>query len=241
MELVDIARRLRNEVGHLKFAKPVAYVYNPLDYAWKPHRDYLERYGGGRPRVILLGMNPGPFGMAQTGVPFGDIGMVRDWLGIEAPVEHPAREHPKRPVAGFQCPRGEVSGQRLWGWARDHFATPQRFFQQFFVANYCPLAFIEASGRNRTPDKLPRGESGALFAACDEALFRTVERLHPEHIVGVGRFAADRAAAALKGSGIKLGVMLHPSPASPAANRGWAAQATRALAGLGIKFGGNPS
>ena len=241
MELVDIARRLRNEVGHLKFAKPVAYVYNPLDYAWKPHRDYLERYGGGRPRVILLGMNPGPFGMAQTGVPFGDIGMVRDWLGIEAPVEHPAREHPKRPVAGFQCPRGEVSGQRLWGWARDHFATPQRFFEKFFVANYCPLAFIEASGRNRTPDKLPRGESGALFAACDEALFRTVERLHPEHIVGVGRFAADRAAAALKGSGIKLGVMPHPSPASPAANRGWAAQATRALAGLGIKFGGNPS
>ena len=241
MELVDIARRLRNDVGHLKFAKPVAYVYNPLDYAWKPHRAYLERYGRGRPRVLLLGMNPGPFGMAQTGVPFGDIGMVRDWLGIEAPVEHPAREHPKRPVAGFQCPRGEVSGQRLWGWARDHFATPQRFFQQFFVANYCPLAFIEASGRNRTPDKLPRGESGALFAACDEALFRTVERLHPEHIVGVGRFAADRAAAALKGSGIKLGVMLHPSPASPAANRGWAAQATRALAGLGIKFGGNPS
>jgi len=241
VELVDIARRLRNDVGHLKFAKPVAYVYNPLDYAWKPHRDYLERYGGGRPRVILLGMNPGPFGMAQTGVPFGDIGMVRDWLGIEAPVEHPAREHPKRPVAGFHCPRGEVSGQRLWGWARDHFATPQRFFQQFFVANYCPLAFIEASGRNRTPDKLPRGESGALFAACDEALFRTVERLHPEHIVGVGRFAANRAAAALKGSGIKLGVMPHPSPASPAANRGWAAQATRALAGLGIKFGGNPS
>ena len=241
MELVDIARRLRNDVGHLKFAKPVAYVYNPLDYAWKPHRDYLERYGGGRPRVILLGMNPGPFGMAQTGVPFGDIGMVRDWLGIEAPVEHPAREHPKRPVAGFHCPRGEVSGQRLWGWARDHFATPQRFFEKFFVANYCPLAFIEASGRNRTPDKLPRGERGALFAACDEALFRTVERLHPEHIVGVGRFAANRAAAALKGSGIKLGVMLHPSPASPAANRGWAAQATRALAGLGIKLGGNPS
>jgi len=167
--------------------------------------------------------------------------MVRDWLGIEAPVEHPAREHPKRPVAGFQCPRGEVSGQRLWGWARDHFATPQRFFEKFFVANYCPLAFIEASGRNRTPDKLPRGERGALFAACDEALFRTVERLHPEHIVGVGRFAANRAAAALKGSGIKLGVMPHPSPASPAANRGWAAQATRALAGLGIKLGGNPS
>lgn len=239
MELVESARRLRNDMDRLAFAKPVAYVYNPLDYAWKPHRAYLERYGRGRQRVILLGMNPGPFGMAQTGVPFGDVGMVRDWLGIEAPVERPAREHPKRPIAGFQCSRGEVSGQRLWGWARDHFATPQRFFEQFFVANYCPLAFLEASGRNRTPDKLPRMESAALFAACDTALRRTVERLRPEYVVGVGRFAADRAAATLMGSGIKLGVMPHPSPASPAANRGWAKQATSALVELGITIGGN--
>lgn len=239
MELVEIARRLSKDVGRLKFAKPVAYVYNPLDYAWKPHRAYLERYGGGRGRVILLGMNPGPFGMAQTGVPFGDVGMVRDWLGIEAPVKRPVREHPKRPVAGFHCPRGEVSGQRLWGWARDNFWMPQRFFEKFFVANYCPLAFIEASGRNCTPDKLARKESAALFAACDTALRRTVETLRPEQVVGVGRFAADRAAAALKGSGVRVGVMPHPSPASPAANRGWAAQATRALAQLGIEIKGD--
>jgi single-strand selective monofunctional uracil DNA glycosylase len=237
VELVEIARRLRNDVNRLAFAKPVAYVYNPLDYAWKPYRAYLERYGRGEPRVILLGMNPGPFGMAQTGVPFGDVGMVRDWLGIEATVERPVREHPKRPVAGFQCTRGEISGRRLWGWARENFATPRRFFDRFFVANYCPLAFLEASGRNRTPDKLPRKESLALFEACDAALRRMVERLRPEYVVGVGRFAADRAAAALNGTGIRLGMLPHPSPASPAANRGWAAQATRALADLGIAFG----
>ena len=115
MELVDIARRLSNDVGRLKFAKPVAFVYNPLDYAWKPHCAYLERYGSGRGRVILLGMNPGPFGMAQTGVPFGDVVMVRDWLGIDAPVKRPVREHPKRPVAGFRCPRGERSEERRVG------------------------------------------------------------------------------------------------------------------------------
>jgi single-strand selective monofunctional uracil DNA glycosylase len=238
VELVEIAHRLRKDVGRLTFAKPVAYVYNPLDYAWKPHCAYLERYGGGRPRVILLGMNPGPFGMAQTGVPFGDVGMVRDWLGIEAAVSRPAHEHPKRPIAGFQCPRGEVSGQRLWGWARDNFATPQRFFEQFFVANFCPLVFVESSGRNLTPDKLPRAECAAFFESCDTALRRTIERLRPEFVVGVGRFAADRAATALKGSAIKLGVMPHPSPASPAANRGWAGQATRALEQLGIAVGG---
>jgi single-strand selective monofunctional uracil DNA glycosylase len=234
MELVEIARHLRDDVARLKFAPPVDYVYNPLEYAWKSHRAYLERYGAGKPQVMLLGMNPGPFGMAQTGVPFGDVAIVRDWLGIEAAVERPAREHPKRPVAGFQCTRGEVSGQRLWGWARNAFGTPQRFFARFFVVNYCPLVFMEASGRNHTPDKLPRAESAALFDACNEALRRTVERMRPEYLVGVGRFAADRAAAALKDKRVKLGVVPHPSPASPAANRGWAAQMTRALMAQGI-------
>src|SRR5688572_32536315 len=95
-------------------------------------------------------MNPGPFGMAQTGVPFGDVAMVRDWLGIVAAVAKPRDEHPKRPVLGFECQRSEVSGARLWGWARARFGTPQRFFERFFVANYCPLAFMESSGANRT-------------------------------------------------------------------------------------------
>lgn len=235
MDLVGIALRLRGDVTRLRFTPPVAFVYNPLDYAWKAHRAYLERYGSGQPRVLLLGMNPGPFGMAQTGVPFGDVGVVRDWLGIVAPVGRPEREHPKRPVRGFDCPRGEVSGQRLWGWARDTFGTPQRFFERFFIANYCPLVFMETGGRNLTPDKLPRAESAALFAACDSALQRTVERLRPEYVVGVGRFAANRAAAALEETQVRLGVVPHPSPASPAANRGWAAQMTRALNELGIR------
>lgn len=234
MELVEIARRLRHDVSRFRFAAPVAYVYDPLDYAWEPYRAYLERYGRGYPQVLLLGMNPGPFGMAQTGVPFGDVTMVREWLGIEGMVGRPAREHPKRPVSGFNCPRGEVSGQRLWGWARDTFGTPRRFFARFFIANYCPLAFMEKSGRNLTPDKLPREASTALFRACDTALRRTVERLRPDYVVGVGRFAADRAAAALDGAYVRLGAVPHPSPASPAANRGWAAQMAGALEDLGI-------
>ncbi|HUJ86760.1 MAG TPA: uracil-DNA glycosylase family protein [Burkholderiales bacterium] len=234
MSLVQAARALRDEVEALAFAPPVAYVYDPLEYAWAPHLEYLERYGKRRREVVLLGMNPGPFGMAQTGVPFGDVGMVRDWLGIEAPVGHPAREHPKRPVRGFACARGEVSGRRLWGWARARFGTPQRFFARFFVANYCPLAFMQASGRNLTPDKLPRAERERLYAACDRALRACVAQLRPAHVVGIGRFAAERAARALQRSGVKLGSVPHPSPASPAANRGWEALMDGALAGLGI-------
>jgi len=183
---------------------------------------------------VLLGMNPGPFGMAQTGVPFGDVGMVRDWLGIDAPVGRPAREHPKRPVQGFACPRGEVSGRRLWGWARARFGAPEGFFARFFVANYCPLVFMEESGRNLTPDKLPRAERERLFAACDRALRACVAELRPRYVVGIGGFAAGRAAAALAATGVGLGTAPHPSPASPAANRGWEALMDRALAGLGI-------
>lgn len=234
MRLERIARRLREEVDALAFAPPVAYVYDPLDYAWAPHRAYLRRYGAGAPRALLLGMNPGPFGMAQTGVPFGDVGLVRDWLGIDGDVGRPSREHPKRPIAGFACPRGEVSGRRLWGWARSRFGTPQKFFATFFVANYCPLCFMDAGGRNLTPDKLPRAEREPLFAACDRALRATVEALSPEYVIGVGAFAAGRAREALAGIDVIVGTAPHPSPASPAANRGWAPQMEKALAELGL-------
>lgn len=212
----------------------MAYVYRPLDYAWAPHRLYLDRYGSGRPQVLMVGMNPGPFGMGQTGVPFGDVSMVRDWLGIEAAVGKPAREHPKRPIEGFACRRREVSGQRLWGWARGRFGTPESFFERFFVANYCPLVFVEESGRNRTPDKLARAQRESLFAVCDRALRDTVALIEPRFVIGVGRFAAERAAAALSGAGPVLGRIPHPSPASPAANRGWAGQTEEALRNLGI-------
>jgi len=215
LSLRDISRRLSTRVSRLSFAEPVAYTYNPLAYARAPHEAYLERYGQGPKRYVLLGMNPGPFGMVQTGVPFGDVSMVRDWLGIEGKVQRPEPEHPRRPVHGFACQRREVSGSRLWGWAQQRFGTPERFFEQFFVVNYCPLVFMEDSGRNRTPDKLPPHERQPLFAACDEALQEIVRLLRPEVLVGVGGFAERRAREALPEFSGRIGSMLHPSPASP--------------------------
>ncbi len=233
-DLLTISRQLQGRVAELRFAAPIACVYDPLAYARAPHEAYLACWGRAPKQVLLLGMNPGPFGMAQTGVPFGDVTMVRDWLGIEAPVDRPRREHPKRPVLGFACVRSEVSGARLWGWARERFGTPARFFARFFVANYCPLAFVEASGRNFTPDKLPRAERELLFAACDDALCRTVSVLGPRHVIGIGAFAEKRARAALDGVAVTIGSIPHPSPASPAANRGWARAAEQAFERQGI-------
>ncbi|MEE4270298.1 MAG: uracil-DNA glycosylase family protein [Thermoanaerobaculales bacterium] len=235
-DLATIAAVLRNDVESLRFGAPVSQVYNPLRYAWEPHAEYLSRYGGGRGGVFLLGMNPGPWGMAQTGVPFGEVAAVRDWLGIRAEATRPEHEHPKRPVLGFGCRRSEVSGRRLWGWAAATFGTPAAFFRSCFVGNYCPLQFLEAGGRNLTPDKLSAAERAPLYDACDAALRRSVAVLQPRLVVGIGAFAEQRARAVLRRGGPPIGRILHPSPASPAANRGWADAATKQLRQLGVEL-----
>jgi single-strand selective monofunctional uracil DNA glycosylase len=233
--LIAAARRLSDQVDRLKFQPPVTHVYNPLTYAWKAHAAYLRRFGNGRKRVVFLGMNPGPFGMAQTGVPFGEIAAVRDWLGIRTRIEKPRSEHPKRPVLGFDCPRSEVSGRRLWKLFAERFGSPDQFFAGHFVANYCPLAFCEAGGRNQTPDKLSRAERDRLFAVCDSHLRRVLEILQPEWLVGIGGFAAERGRLVCEDTKIRVGQILHPSPASPKANRhDWTKTAARELVQLGV-------
>lgn len=232
-QLIGAARLLSATLARQSFSPPVSHVYDPLTYAWAAHESYLHRYGATTRRVVFLGMNPGPFGMVQCGVPFGEIAAVRDWLAIECEVRKPALENPARPVEGFACARSEVSGRRLWGLFRARFGTADAFFAEHFVANYCPLAFFE-HGRNLTPDKLPAAEAAPLHAACDAHLKALVAALQPEWVIGVGAFAQARAAAALVGTGVKTGRVLHPSPASPLANRGWAEAATRQLCALGV-------
>lgn len=231
--LVAAARQISAAVDALAFAPAASHVYNPLVYAWAAHHAYLARYGATQKRVVFLGMNPGPFGMAQCGVPFGEIALVRDWLGIETPIGKPARENPKKPVEGFACTRSEVSGRRLWGLFRERFGSAEAFAAEHFVANWCPLAFFDA-GRNLTPDKLPAELAAPLNAACDAHLRRVVEILQPEWLIGVGGFAEARAQEALRGMDVRIGRILHPSPASPAANRDWAGSATRQLLALGV-------
>ena len=228
------ARELSGAVSALRFGEPVTHVYNPLDYAWGAHEQYLNLAATGKKKVVFLGMNPGPFGMAQTGVPFGEIAAVRDWIGIDAPISKPKNEHPKRPIEGLACPRSEVSGRRLWGLFAERFDSAEVFFTDHFIANHCPLVFMEETGRNRTPDKLPAAEADPLMAVCDSHIRDVVQILKPEWLVAVGGFAEKRAETALDGLKVRIGKILHPSPASPAANRGWSEQATKQMNEHGI-------
>ncbi len=236
MDLIEITRRFAQDLKHLQFSAPVTHVYNPLEYAWRSHAAYLQRYGGPGKEVVFLGMNPGPWGMAQTGVPFGEVAIVRDWLGIEEQIDRPEEENPAKPVTGFACHRSEVSGKRLWGLFRERFGAPEKFFARFFVLNYCPLLFLEASGRNRTPAQLPIKERRPLLDICDDALRRSIAALGADTVVGIGNFAAEQAKRALADSQLQIGCILHPSPASPMANRGWPDKALQQLGELDISL-----
>ena len=239
-QLLAATDQLCDDLSSLTFGEPVTHVYNPLIYARPSHEQFVKRFGDSRKRVLMLGMNPGPWGMAQTGVAFGEIPAVRDWMGIEAAVEKPDPEHPKRPIEGFACTRSEVSGRRLWGLFAERYPKAEDFFADHYVINFCPLVFMEESGRNHTPDKLPASEAEPMTAACDRRLQTCLEALQPEFLIGVGAFAEkclERSAKALDldlGGSVTLGRILHPSPASPAANRGWSEAATKQLAAQGV-------
>ena len=231
-----LIRSIIKDLKDLEFKPPVSHVYNPLEYARDAYESYIDTYGTPPKEIILLGMNPGPWGMAQTGVPFGEIDAVKGWLGIEAKINPPTRVHPKRSIFGFDCSRSEVSGRRLWGWVKSTFKTPDNFFSRFFVANYCPLMFIDADGRNRTPDKIPLAQKKPLLDACDRSLRHLVRWMTPRYVVGVGRFAEKRAHQALKDFDVIIGGITHPSPANPKANRGWEKIIEGELKNLGIRF-----
>lgn len=233
--LIRASRELSHAVDQLTFNDPVTHVYNPLCYAQKPHEAYLG-LAGDTVSVLFLGMNPGPWGMAQTGVPFGEIEAVRDWMGINEPVAKPDLEHEKRPIEGFACARSEVSGRRLWGLMRDRFKTPKRFFQNHFVVNYCPLVFMESSAKNRTPDKLPAAEQQVLAAICDQHLHSVIRILQPDHLVAVGVYAEAclKRAVQIEGASATVTRILHPSPASPAANKDWAGKVTEQMLKAGV-------
>jgi single-strand selective monofunctional uracil DNA glycosylase len=231
--MVKAARALSRAVDKLSFGAPVGAVYNPLAYARAAHEDYLSKYAAGPKRVLVLGMNPGPWGMAQTGVPFGEISVVRDWLGVSGKIGRPPAEHPRVPVTGFDCHRSEVSGRRLWGLVAEHYGSADSFRRDAFVTNYCPLLFLDDAGRNLTPDRLTRAERDALAAVCDRFLALQIRELRPAWLVGVGKFALQCLERVRGEATARVVSIPHPSPANPAANRDWASQARAALEGVG--------
>ena len=226
--LIKIYDHLSDEIEKMEFSSPVVSVYNPLRYAHEGLEKYLAKFSSGKKRIVFLGMNPGPWGMAQTGVPFGEVNDVKNFLGLkDLKINPPENENEFYQVKGLDCRRSEVSGKRLWGLFENLYGTAEKFFAENFVLNYCPLLFLAESeaGKNRvrnfTPDKLKKSERIELYSYCDECLRDVIKILEPEYVVGIGNFAEQRADEALTGMNLKIVKILHPSPASPQSNKNW--------------------
>ncbi len=231
MSITEAARTLSERCEELAamLPAPVSIVYNPLQYAWDVHLDYLTNYGGSGAKTVVLGMNPGPWGMGQTGVPFGDVDKVRDYLGLTGEVRQPPSIHPKRPVHGLSTSRNEVSGTRLWGIIEEVLGDARSAHSHIFVVNHCPLLMFDERGGNLTPEKLRGSVARELMAECDLHLGRVVEALGASRIIGVGAYAEKQAKIAVAGRGIEVLRVPHPSPASPLANRNGGADWRRAV------------
>ena len=196
-------------------------VYNPLMYAWDIHEEFIRVSGGRGAKTILMGMNPGPHGMGQMGVPFAATSVVRDLLGISGiDVSKPAISHPKRPVNGLAHPKEEVSGTRLWGLLQDRYGGADQIFQNVFIVNHCPLMILHGPrGTNVTPNNVSGPAVRDLLERCDQHLMEVVMALGAEQVIGIGKYAEKRANLALGEMGIRVMTCWHPSPASPLANR----------------------
>ena len=223
--MIEASSKLRDDVE--KFADSlvkegsVDAVYNPLAYAWEPHRAYLELASGGGAKTLLLGMNPGPHGMGQMGIPFAATSVVRDLLKItNLEVGQPRKPHPKRPISGLDWPKEEVSGTRLWGLLANEYGSAESIFKSVFLLNHCPLMLFSGErATNITPDKITGSTTKALLERCDEHLREVVDIMQIERVIGVGRYSEKRALNALSGIDISVTTCWHPSPASPLANR----------------------
>jgi len=233
-QLIEATQLLTQSLESFEAVDPVRFVYHPLIYAWPIHEAYIQQYGATKKRVIFLGINPGPFGMAQTGIPFGEVAAVKNWLHLAGAIAKPQLECPSRPVQGWACHRSEVSGRRLWGLFQDRFQTADRFFADHYVVNYCPLLFLEQNGRNFTPDKFPKKLQDLLFDACDQYLENLVHILQPEWVIGIGGLMGKRCQSLFEGSKVRYGHILHPSPANPQANGGgWTQKVTQQMLDMG--------
>ena len=224
-DLIEAAASLRDDVEEIALEiiaeGSAECIYNPLRYAWDVHEEYLRRSGGHGAKAILMGMNPGPHGMGQMGIPFAATTVVRELIGIQGiEVNQPVNPHPNRPVNGLSHPKEEVSGTRLWNALSERYGSAGCIFEKVFVLNHCPLMiFSGPRATNITPDNIAGPSVKRLIERCDEHLREVVRILGIESVVGVGKYAERRARESLASMGVSVTSCWHPSPASPLANR----------------------
>lgn len=236
--LLRTQRVLCENLQGLTFNEPVAHVYSPAVYAFQTYKEFIRKYCTSEKKVLFVGINPGPWGMVQSGVPFGERAFVRDWLEIQGLILKPAWEHPKRPILGLECTRSEVSGKKLWTLIKSLSGRPENFFQHCFLHNICPLSFLSKTGSNITPpDILPAEKRNQLNQICDASLTEVIRILKVEIVVAIGRYVETRVKNIIKNGNLpefRVECLAHPSPLNRKAGNRWAEIAEEQLREFGV-------
>lgn len=230
-EVLAAARWLSGELSQFVIdpLPPASYAANPTVYAYENYAQAMARLADGPRGVLLVGMNPGPHGMAQTGVPFGDVVNARAILGRQSQgsgwsgCRLALGDKVLLDAKGLDYHRGEVSGDRLWSALQQICGSLESAYQQVCVINYCPLLFLDNGGLNVTPDDFPKSDRVRLpkfTAACDEHLRRVVKALTPKIVIAVGGYSDKRCRVAL-GHTVPIVKITHPSPRTAATAGAW--------------------
>lgn len=218
-KVINRTEKFVEKLNHIRFSFN-GFIYNPLTYAWNNHVQYLSEYVKEHADNLFLGMNPGPYGMAQTGIPFGEINFVKNYLKISGSVGKPEIEHPAKPVLGMKTERSEISGKRFWSLIRSKYEDPTEFPPNNAILNYCPLCFIEntKSGKNVTPDLLSVTDRLSVSEVCNAYLSDMINLIKPKKLIGIGRYAYNKLREI---SDLPVYYMNHPSPLNPSSNNDW--------------------
>jgi Uracil DNA glycosylase superfamily. len=195
---------------------------NVFSYAIDPFLEYLEKAERGSVRTLYLGMNPGPYGMYRTGIPFCDFVTKREFLKITASVDETFIDVDAVRGEKPDEKRREVSGMRLWGLFESVYHSPERFFSSSLVLSYSPLIFFRSEGRraNIALSDVKSLDRKRIEKVSDEFLKRYIKELKCDTLVGIGDYA--HRALVRCSDGERLLKIAHPSPANPAANGDWA-------------------
>ncbi len=151
----DLAPALRRATGWR--------IWNPGLYGETWHARFRRLYRPGQHPLVVFGLNPGPYGMAQTGIPFTDIrrlvsalpDLAAELRGRGERVEPPGLAPPGlRPYLSRSF---ESSAVRVYRFLKKGWGGAERGWTEVVVANPCTLLFIDpAEGKNRTPADLAR-------------------------------------------------------------------------------------
>ena len=221
-------------------------VWNPGRYGERWHRRFRETYPPGPNPVLLLGLNPGPYGMGQTGIPFTDIRRLEsDLPELAARLRTDGESIGLPGLAPPDLRRRldrtfESSSIRVYRFLRLAGGSAGAGWRRVVAANPCPMLFMEGTV-NRTPADLRRAlrkRGGRLervtarLEECDqlrrECAREAVRVLEPRGVILLGRNIQEALAGDPSLGAVPGGVLAweHPARAVPDA---WAGGLVRAV------------